>query len=1003
MRDTASRPGSDGGLGVVVALLGFSWTQGRRLALLAALVATLAVFVPAAPGGADGNEASGAPVAARSLTAGGLHACEVSSGGAVRCWGANDQGQLGLGDSANRGDGPNEMSGNLPAVALGTGRTATAISAGASHTCALLDDASVKCWGANGSGQLGLGDIAPRGDGPNEMGDSLPAVSLGAGRTATAVSSGSTHSCALLDDGTVKCWGSGAFGALGQGTVFARGDGPNEMGDNLPAVSLGTGRTATAISAGAGFTCALLDDASVKCWGSNFSGELGLGDAANRGDVSGEMGDALPAVDLGAGRTATAITTGANHTCAVLDNASVKCWGLNNLGQLGAGDTSGRGDNPNEMGDFNGGVDLGPGLTATAVSAGSSHTCALLNNARVKCWGAGFFGALGGFDASNRGDGLMEMGEFLLAVDVGTDRTVTAVTTGHDFTCARLDNGAVKCWGNNSSGSSGLGDTTNRGDNINEMGNNLAPVFLETPTGISGTMTDSASGAPLAGWVAVLRTTDFSIVGGAVADGTGHFDADVPAGSYFLYLLDPAGAHNAGFFGAPATVTVTTGNLTTANPTMVPTRGSVTGTIIEDTTFNAIGGAWAISLGGGSTATEAFVVANGAGQFSLPGLTPGNHFVGWIDPAGGHVTEFSPNSLNVPESTPLVVAAGAATLGSGSLAAKPVAPGGATLSGTVTETGSGAGLGGVHVVVLGAADYQIVRGGITNASGQYSVSVPPGDYKLAFVDSTGRHNMEWHNNLPSTGLGSAASVTAPAVTNAVLDATTGSLSGTITQDPSGPPISGAWVLAIGPNGVAGGAVTAANGTYSVTGLAPGTYRAGFLDPLGGGLLEYANNSPDFAGANPFPVAAGATSTANAALAYGSNDAFASGRLLTGTSPTVTGSNVGATKEPGEPNHFSTGGASVWYRWTAPSNGTMTMTTCGSTFDTLLAAYTGNSLATLTTVARADDSAPCGGGDTTKSSITFAAQAGRTYRIAVDGFRTAGVAETGTITLTGSFT
>ena len=968
-----------------------------------ALAVAWAVVVPAAPGGADGNEATGGPVAARSLSAGGAHACELSSGGAVRCWGANATGELGLGDSGNRGDGPNEMSGNLPGVALGTGRTATAVSAGGAHTCALLDDASVKCWGRNSSGQLGLGDTEPRGDGPNEMGDSLTAVSLGAGRTATAVTSGSAHTCALLDDGAVKCWGNGTFGALGQGNNSSRGDGPNEMGDNLPAVSLGTGRTATAISAGDGFTCALLDNASVKCWGSNFSGELGLGDTANRGDAGGEMGDALPAVDLGAGRTATAITTGSNHTCAVLDNASVKCWGLNSTGQLGAGDTSGRGDNPNEMGDFNGGVDLGPGRTATAVSAGQAHTCALLDNARVKCWGLGSTGQLGRGDTTTRGDGLLEMGEFNIAVDVGTDRTVTAVTTGNDFTCVRLDNVAVKCWGNNSSGSSGLGDTLNRGDNSNEMGDHLSPVFLETPTGISGVMTSSASGAPLAGWVAVLRTTDFSVAGGAVADPTGHFTADVPAGSYFLYLLDPAGQHTPGFFGAPATVTVSTGAVTTANPTMVATRGSVTGTIIEDTTFNAISGAWAISLSGVTTATEAIVVANGAGQFALPGLSPGNHFVGWIDPTGGHTTEFSPNSPNVPDSTPLVVTAGAATLGSGSLAPKPVAPGGATLSGTITETGSGAALAGVHVIALGAADYQIVRGGITNPAGQYSLSVPAGDYKLVFVDSTGRHNMEWHDNLPATGLGSAASVTAPAVTNAILDANTGSMAGTITQDPSGAPISGAWVLAIGPNGVAGGAVTAANGTYSVTGLAPGTYRAAFLDPVGGGVLEYANNSPDFAGANPFPVAVGATSTANAALAFGSNDAFASGRLLVGASPTVTGSNVGATKEVGEPAHFSTGGASVWYRWTAPSNGTMTMTTCGSSFDTLLAAYTGNSLTTLTTVDRADDGAPCGGGDTTKSSITFAAQAGRTYRIAVDGFRTAGVAETGTITLVGSFT
>ncbi len=999
----ASRTCPDAGWGFGVAPTNVPWKQGGRLLLLVALATAWAMVVPAAPSGADGNEATGAPVAARSLTAGGAHACELSAGGVVRCWGFNGTGQLGLGDTLTRGDGPNEMGGNLPAVDLGTGRTATAVSAGAGHTCAVLDDGSVKCWGINSSGQLGIGDTAPRGDGPDEMGDSLTGASLGAGRTATAVSSGSSHTCALLDDGAVKCWGLNNAGQLGLGNTSARGDGPNEMGDDLPAVNLGTGRTATAISAGDRYTCALLDDASVKCWGLNSAGQLGLGDTASRGDQAGELGDSLSAVSLGTGRTATAISAGAEHVCAVLDNASVKCWGFNGSGQLGAGDTSGRGDDPNEMGDFNGGVDLGPGLTATTVSAGGSHTCALLNNAKVKCWGSGLFGALGGFDATNRGDGLMEMGEFLLAVDVGTNRTVTAVTTGNEFTCARLDNAAVKCWGNNSFGSSGLGDTATRGDNSNEMGNNLPPVFLETATGISGVMTDSASGAPLAGWVAVLRTSDFSIAGGAVADPMGNFNAVVPAGSYYLYLVDPAGTHTPGFSGAPTTFTVVTGVVTTASPTMVPTRGSVAGTVIEDNTFNAISGAWAISLNGTTAVLETVVVANGAGQFSSPGLSPGNHFVGWIDPAGGHVTEFSPNSPSVPGATPLTVTAGAATLGSGSLAAKSVAPGGATLSGTITEAGSGAPLGGVHVIALSAADFGMVRGGVTNAMGQYSLSVPPSGYKLAFVDSTGRHNLEWHDNLPANGIASAATVSAPAVTNAVLDANTGSMAGTITQDPSGSPIQGAWVLAIGPNGVAGGAITAVNGTYNVTGLAPGTYRAGFLDPVGGGLLEYANNSPDFAGASPFPVTAGTTATPSAALAFGGNDAFDSARLLTGASPTVTGSNVGATVEVGEPAHFSTGGASVWYRWTAPSNGIMTMTTCGSSFDTLLAAYTGNSLATLTTAARGDDNANCGGGDLTKSSITFAAHAGRTYRIAVDGFRTAGVAETGNITLTGSFT
>src|SRR5690606_9674905 len=111
--------------------------------------------------------------------AGQLHTCAMFNDGSVKCWGMNSSGQLGLGDTSNRGDGSNEMGDNLPNVDLGGGRTATDITAGATHTCAILDDGSAKCWGANNSGQLGLGDTSNRGDGSNEMGDSLPAVDLG--------------------------------------------------------------------------------------------------------------------------------------------------------------------------------------------------------------------------------------------------------------------------------------------------------------------------------------------------------------------------------------------------------------------------------------------------------------------------------------------------------------------------------------------------------------------------------------------------------------------------------------------------------------------------------------------------------------------------------------------------------------------------------------------------------------------------------------------------------
>ncbi len=240
--------------------------------------------------------------------------------GTIKCWGRNSYGELGLGDKLARGHGPGEMGDFLPPVGLGTGRTATAVTAGESHTCALLDNGAVKCWGRNFAGQLGLGNNGDRGGAPGQMGDDLHAVNLGAGRFATAITAGGdnifgpAHTCALLDNGTVKCWGYNDAGQLGQGDTRERGDGPGEMGDNLPPVDLGTGRTATTITAGGAHTCALLDNGTIKCWGINYRGSLGLGDENSHGAGPEEMGDNLPPVDLGTGRTATAVSAGRVHT-----------------------------------------------------------------------------------------------------------------------------------------------------------------------------------------------------------------------------------------------------------------------------------------------------------------------------------------------------------------------------------------------------------------------------------------------------------------------------------------------------------------------------------------------------------------------------------------------------------------------------------------------------------------------------------------------------------------
>jgi alpha-tubulin suppressor-like RCC1 family protein len=123
-------------------------------------------------------------------------------------------------------------------INLGSGRTARSMTVGSEHVCAILDNGDLKCWGNNLFGQLGLGDKAPRGNKDGQMGDALPAVPLGTGRSARQVVAGAYHTCALLDDGTVKCWGSNTYGELGQGDTIFRGNAPGQMGDSLHSINL---------------------------------------------------------------------------------------------------------------------------------------------------------------------------------------------------------------------------------------------------------------------------------------------------------------------------------------------------------------------------------------------------------------------------------------------------------------------------------------------------------------------------------------------------------------------------------------------------------------------------------------------------------------------------------------------------------------------------------------------------------------------------------------------
>lgn len=247
-----------------------------------------------------------APVVA--LSVGANHSCAVDASGRVFCWGDNRLGQLG--QSRPRG-------GRVQWMALAS--PVTQVVAGAGHTCALLDNGAVHCWGSNQFGELGV-------PGANFTARDATPVSLG--EKVREIAAGASHTCALLESGAIRCWGLNMFGQLGLGNKFNVGD--NEEPSTLPVVSVGG--KALGIRAGGSVSCATLEGGSVRCWGSNLFGQLGnairgsIGDNELPSDVL-----PLPFVDV-----SVDLQLGETHACASFENGRLLCWGSNSAGQLGS-------------------------------------------------------------------------------------------------------------------------------------------------------------------------------------------------------------------------------------------------------------------------------------------------------------------------------------------------------------------------------------------------------------------------------------------------------------------------------------------------------------------------------------------------------------------------------------------------------------------------------------------------------------------------------------------
>ncbi len=390
------------------------------------------------------------------------HTC-VMTQGQVRCWGANFDGELGLGTHTAFGDKKPAFSAPFVKLGFDAKYVSAAGDRNASFTCVISTEGELKCFGSNMFGQLGLGHTNKVTDVPTKQ----PAISLGGPvrQVATAASQFASHACALLEDSTVRCWGNNRYGQLGLGHTTSVGD--DELPSTVPPVVL-TG-PAKRIFAGKYHNCAILDDDSVTCWGWNDKGQLGLGNRDSIGD------DELPTqAGVIPGLKAKTLALGRLHSCALVDDGNVKCWGWNGKGQLGHASKDDLGDNETIESIPN--VDLGG--RAVGLSAGDNHTCALLDTGNVRCWGENNFGQLGYSHTRDVGDDETPA----TAGDVYIGEPVLAIYSGSYHNCALLADERIRCWGLNKFGQLGYGDTNDIGDNETPAGAGDVPYLKKEKT-----------------------------------------------------------------------------------------------------------------------------------------------------------------------------------------------------------------------------------------------------------------------------------------------------------------------------------------------------------------------------------------------------------------------------------------------------------------------------------------------------------------------------------------
>ncbi|MCB1389213.1 MAG: hypothetical protein KDK12_08780 [Rhodobacteraceae bacterium] len=336
------------------------------------------------------------------IASGRAHTCVIGMDGVVACWGLGTWGQLGNGGNDRQPS---------PVRAEGIDDPVTQIAAGYHHTCALTLAGAVWCWGYNDFGQLGTGDQNDR---------NLPSPVAGLPAPVAQIGANGYFTCAVTLEGDLYCWGQNFYGQIGNG---------NTEHQPVPVRVTTLPGSAALVAQGQTHTCAVLRNTRVFCWGRNTLGQLG--------DGSGE--DSLVPVPVIGGRNAALLASGGNHSCMVRTNGTVRCWGYNRYGQLGDG------TDVNRLAPVR---NFAAGRDVSDLALNDEHGCSVFRQSRVRCWGRNVLGQLGDdtFDDSWTG------------VEPHLPRSsFWAVSTYVDGSCAQGTGGVVHCWGRNDEGQAGVG------------------------------------------------------------------------------------------------------------------------------------------------------------------------------------------------------------------------------------------------------------------------------------------------------------------------------------------------------------------------------------------------------------------------------------------------------------------------------------------------------------------------------------------------------------------